>query len=335
MKPCRTPSYRLSSYHSQSAFTLIELMVALVLGLLISAAALQLFFNSSNSLRIQEGADDVQEAAVFSLSYMLKEIAMANLGAYRSMTQESAWTGVVLTGSNDHATETLANGDNRQIGNLRGVKGADSAYLTTTAIDSSDPNSNVKIGGDTVNSDQLTIQYRAPFDMLNCEGTKVAKGDIVIERFFTRKDTTRVSGESDKNAIVLACDAAEYELNKEVDPMQVAKDAYTLSGMGEKGEMLVQRVDYFKVLLGVQSTDGLIYLSPKDYMSKPGADYRYNAPIVAVQIGVITRGTNPVSGETQSSFDVLGTTVKIDDDSQKYVRRVYESTIRLRNGLTQ
>jgi|26BtaG_2_1085354.scaffolds.fasta_scaffold00258_7 type IV pilus assembly protein PilW len=316
--------------NSQAGFTLIELMVALVLGLLISAAALQLFFNSSNNLRIQEGADDVQDAVVFSLSYVQKEIAMANLGAYQPMTQDSAWTGIILTASNDHPTEVVAGtGNKRQIGNLRGVKGITADHLTKT-VSTSDSSTVKAKGGAALMSDQLTIQYRAPFAMSDCEGRNIDKDTMVVERFFTRKDTTGGS-----NDIVLACDSGTYELAGDVSPSQVAKDSYVLTGMGTKSTVLVNRVDYFKIKLGIQAKDGLIYLTPAEYMTLKDSAYKYKAPIVAVQIGVLTRGTDPISGEAQTDFNVLGTDVEMVDTNKKYVRRVYESTIRLRNGLTR
>lgn len=302
-----------SHSHSQSGFTLIELMVALVLGLLISAAALQLFFNSSNNLRIQEGADDVQDAAVFNLSYVEKEIAMANLGAYQPMTQDSAWTGIIMTSSI---------GEANKVGNLRGIKDATEAIVTKTAVAAS----NAKIA-----SDQLTIQYRAPFRMSDCEGRNIDKDTMVVERFFTRKDT--MGGTND---IVLACDAGSYELAGDADAAQATTNA-TLINMGDNGSVLVNRVDYFTVKLGVQAKNGLVYLTPTEYMKRNTAKesgYEYEAPLVAVQIGVLTRGTAPIAGEPQKKFTVLGSEIEIKNTDKNYVRRVYESTIRLRNGRT-
>lgn len=312
MMPLKTSS---SSQNQQSGFTLIELMVALVLGLLISAAALQLFFNSSNNLRIQEGADDVQDAAVFSLSYVEKEIAMANLGAYQPMTQDSAWTGIILTSSLDGPLAPY------QIGNLRGFKTGLDDFLTKTAVGLS--NTDTK-------SDQLTIQYRAPFAMSDCEGNNIDKGTMIVERFFTRKDTT-----GGTNDLVLACDSATYQLAGNVAPSQVTKDSYTLTGMDKNSTVLVNRIDYFKVKLGIQAEKGLLYVTPTEYRDMKSSADKYKPTIVAVQIGVITRGTAPIAGEPPEGFTVLGSKVVIKKDiKENYVRRVYESTIRLRNGRT-
>ena len=55
------------SVGSQQGYTLIELMVALVLGLLISAAAIQLFITSQNTFSLQQGGADVQDSSIFGL----------------------------------------------------------------------------------------------------------------------------------------------------------------------------------------------------------------------------------------------------------------------------
>lgn len=47
-------------YLNQKGFTLIELMIAITLGLLISAAALMIFLSSQRSLAIQGGMGEIQ-----------------------------------------------------------------------------------------------------------------------------------------------------------------------------------------------------------------------------------------------------------------------------------
>ena len=62
----------------QQGFTLIELMIALVLGLLISAAALQLFTGSILSSRMQQANDELQNSGIFGLDYIVRDIRLAN-----------------------------------------------------------------------------------------------------------------------------------------------------------------------------------------------------------------------------------------------------------------
>ena len=49
-------------YTKQSGFTLVELMISIVLGLLISAIALQLFLTSQRSVTVQQAMMNLQSS---------------------------------------------------------------------------------------------------------------------------------------------------------------------------------------------------------------------------------------------------------------------------------
>lgn len=53
-------------------------MVALVLGLLVSAAAVQLFTGSILSTRMQQANDELQNSGIFGLDYIVRDIRLAN-----------------------------------------------------------------------------------------------------------------------------------------------------------------------------------------------------------------------------------------------------------------
>ena len=53
----------------QAGFTLIELMLALALGLVISAAAIFLFLTAQKSYSVQQGLSNVQDNANFGLNH--------------------------------------------------------------------------------------------------------------------------------------------------------------------------------------------------------------------------------------------------------------------------
>ena len=52
----------------QQGFTLIELMISLVLGLLISAAIIQVFITSQRVDRVQNAGSEIQDSAVFGFN---------------------------------------------------------------------------------------------------------------------------------------------------------------------------------------------------------------------------------------------------------------------------
>lgn len=61
----------------QSGLSLIELMIALVLGLVISAAIIQVFLTSKNVYRMQDAMARIQENGRFAVDYIARDLRMA------------------------------------------------------------------------------------------------------------------------------------------------------------------------------------------------------------------------------------------------------------------
>ncbi|SUD89936.1 Tfp pilus assembly protein PilW [Psychrobacter phenylpyruvicus] len=321
---------------TERGFTLIELMLALSLGLVISSAAFQLFTHSMSTQKLQRSVSEVQDAAVFGLTAMVKEISHANLGASNSMRQQTAGTGIVLTGSEDSLQSSLA-GKPIKVGNLRGIRGIEPRLLTKNGAGPSN-----LIAPAT--SDQLTIQYQAPFDSYDCEGRTVNKGDMVIERYFTRIDNQRVGKEDKAQAIVLACDAGSYLLNGVQNANSQAKDSLSIEGFGDNGVILINRVDYFSVKLGVQLEQGVAYMPIDTYLTKHASsqilmpyasNYIYDAPIVAIELGVIARSMSEVAGgdskKMRTTFQLQGEDYQIRQTTPHYKRQTLQTVVALRN----
>ncbi|MFX5797395.1 prepilin-type N-terminal cleavage/methylation domain-containing protein, partial [Acinetobacter baumannii] len=64
----------------QQGFTLIELMVALALGLILVAAATQLFIGGILSSRLQKANAEIQDSGIFGLDYIVRDIRLVNYG---------------------------------------------------------------------------------------------------------------------------------------------------------------------------------------------------------------------------------------------------------------
>ena len=77
--PKHTPSHISNQY----GFTLIELMISLVLGLLISAAVMQVFLTSQRVDRMQTAGSEIQDKAVFGLQSIEPQIRLALGQAHR------------------------------------------------------------------------------------------------------------------------------------------------------------------------------------------------------------------------------------------------------------
>lgn len=88
----------------QSGMTLIEIMIALLIGAFLLGGVLQIFVGSKQTNRMQEGLSRLQENGRFAMDFLAKDIRMA--GYWGCISQSNADTDVA--GANDNA----ANGDN-------------------------------------------------------------------------------------------------------------------------------------------------------------------------------------------------------------------------------
>ena len=333
----------------QQGFTLIELMISLILGLLVSAAALQILYTNSLSSNIQSAGSKIVDTNTFGLDYLTKQIRKANYGILSSqsffLNYRTPQGGIVLTApdnltvfGNTVAGETVAS-------NLRGLSKSNQQISDTllTRSASSLSGSNVKFGSTALSSDQLTIQYKVSSDnQVDCQSRNVKKDDYVIERYFVRDGG-------------LACASAIYTYNETTaQTNQINIDTYTkpdgtagTSNLAGNGEIIIPNVDYFRVLLGVSdsknfstnpSTYNLTYMPIPTPITTVNADpfpTLNNRRIVNVQIGLLVRSDGSVTASKDPSFTVLDKTdIKLNDTSKNdgKMRRVLETTVFLRNA---
>ena len=341
MNPKLTTNYRVRSSYV-SGFTLIELLISITLGLLLVAAASQLFIGGVISFRLQQGAADTQDNGLFGLEYIAKDIRIANYGnpQFLTVTDTTRDGGIVLTADTSTSTGTSNFTDVR-------TSNSSSAYVPNGLLTHGEGDTPLgtanqwqgltKVASGSAASDQLTVQYIAPAPMSDCEGRDVAVGARVVERYFLRADT------ADSTALVLACAAGS--ISPKVDAVTadsangVAAVAYVppiLSNLGGAGQVIMGRVEHLHFLLGTETLAGVWrYYTIHDYMAIVGTKPRIKAIRMAVLVRSTDNTANAAIDPTQT-FKMLDQNVQAattDATTNRYVRRVYSTTIALRNGL--
>lgn len=309
--------------YASQGFTLVELMISLVLGLIIIAAVMQVYLVNVKTSATQKSGGELQESSVFGIKQLEYKLRIANLGnPVTAINDTTRLGGVVLSLKNLGVPET----DTRYL-----------PYLTHSAGDTGfNSVSNVNESG----SDQLTIQY------INTSGATIydCESDIVepvsatsdktnvhaIERYFLRRSTTAAEG------LILVCDAGRIYDEEQTDESGNKTTTRTIINLSSNyqtgGEEFMAGVDQFKVLLGTQTTNSspqLQYLSPNQYLalSQP------RPAITHIKIGMIARGSTPVIGsDIQTAFNMLNKNYTLKSGSAKQVRQVYESNALLRNA---
>ena len=340
----------------ERGFTLIELMIALVLGLLISAAALQIFYTSSVNSRRQEASSQIQDNAIFGFSQMQQNLRRTNYGAKPTSAHDEFFMNHLTPQGGVVLTAPSGTDDNWLEGNLSGLVLDSAAIPADLLSNSASDNSSISNLDGIDNSDQLTIQYQTSREgLFDCEGAAIPKDFYVIERYFVRD-----AG--------LACASAIYEYDETTagsstgldikeytvpavpavtttTPVVAAISASTkANNLAGTGTIVIPNVDYFRVLLGVSNSTGFATFPERAniaYMPIPasGSLSTDQQRIVSLQIGILARSDNPTATQQSNSdlsFNILDrASVTLNPDAiagPAYLRNVYETTVLLRNA---
>lgn len=297
----------------QKGFTLVELMVALALGLVVVAAATLLFLTAIKSNQTQNAMTDLQDNANFGLNYITQDIRMSNLNNVSAQLDDQLELGGIVLSQNNYPNILRPQ--------------PDPANPTVTPVMNTVLLSSSGLGESNVSeeSDQLVIQYQpVEANTYDCEGRIIPNTErMVVQRYFLRADNNPNTGED--NPLALACDAGHYEIGNT-----------TVQNFGDAGEIIMKRVDHFRVLLNVANkvTGNQRYISIADYMATA------NKPrILGVSLGILSRSAQNVGSSAElaqnNQFNVLDQTVTVNSDGNPngYIRRVVTQDVALRNAL--
>lgn len=307
----------------QAGFTLIELMVAITLGLLITAAAIQLYLTSVTSFNVQKAMANIQDSASFGVNYILDDVRKANLSASSAyINDQQANAGLLLTASNVSDQ----------------VSGKYLLTLAETALTKS------AVGDSNVDqkSDQLTIRYQATQSDYDCTGKTLAAGTYVAQRYFVGSDKA------------LRCVADQYMRNGNTITAVDGKPKTTLDLSGT-GQIIIPSVDYMRIKVGyvkgaLNNPTALNYVSVADYLDTvktpamtkniDGISQQIKPYINVIQIGLLVQSNETagndvnVRNRNKKTFDVLGQSVALNSTNQDTrLRQVVTQTISLRNAM--
>ena len=304
----------------QRGFTLIELMISLVLGLLISAAIIQVFITSQRVDRVQSAGSEIQDSAVFGIQSIEQQLRLANLGNDGvPLNDKTVMGGVVLTASATNADAV----------NVVTSTQLEKGYLTRSH-DMDSAGGIHKWDGSLSNtgekSDQLTFQYTNTTGQIlyDCEGEKIELNERVITRYFLTEDSVKTN--KDRKNLNLNCDAGRIASNG------------VLTNFMEAGQTIIKNVDQFNIRLGVKHSvvnSGVVSYSYTEMSVKDYMNLTTEKPYITnIKVALLTRSTSNSPDDSASAFSILGTTqtLKSETNAPKYLRRVYETNTLLRNA---
>lgn len=298
----------------QTGFTLIELMIAMALGLIIAASATLLFLSGQRNLVLQNGANSLQDDQSFGLSYLTSHIRLANLNNNLATVKPDVAKSGIIFNKNNLPSGVTSHAD------------FNDKYSSLTTEDESNFTST-----GAVKNDQLVIQYRpAEVGGFDCAGGKIdSRNEFIVERYFVRADNSPANHETTaQEKKVLACAAGRYSIPEEGATATLDSTLYN------NGEIILKRVELFKVRFLVQEGAAKKYMTLEEY-----ADLTSDQPrILSVQLAVISRASDT---STESTIPVAPTfklwsdfEVTLNSDQpRRYLRTSIVQTVALRNAL--
>ncbi|MDG9786954.1 PilW family protein [Acinetobacter johnsonii] len=298
---------------SQQGLTLLELMVALVLGLLIVAAGLAVFLNAQRAMGFQTSMGDIQQNANFGLSMLTQDLRHANLNtpSAQRVNNKFVGSGIVFVNANLPA----------------GVRTNTANRLTAQGISEDATQAEA--------SDQLTMQFMPDVrgdDQFDCEGNAMVAGRTYVYRYYVDKllNHQQIAGSLDRFG--LYCDSGFY-----VD------SSNSVVGLGANGQLIIQNVDAFKVRLLVKNPNGnLRYTTIDEYlalMPTSVVDEKQYVNVIGIELGLLVTSSQSIGADasfnTSTKYTIAGQEVELQDNTNngKYLRQAITQVVGLRNTL--
>jgi type IV pilus assembly protein PilW len=326
------------SLRRQRGVTLVELMVALALGLLITVAMLKVYVDASRMYRFNEGLARVQENGRFALEFIRRDARVAGFwGCYSDApltnqisTTSSAWVDVDaghIAGTND---DGLNSADSITFRSATG-----SGTLVNTAMTAASDSVSVNSVA-TITSGMAALISDCDngdiFQVTGISGTSLAHA--VGANTNTSADLSEVYASGSR---VYQAQQSTFCIAPGADPSQPSLRRLTNPTPGQScasnGDELIEGVENMQILYG-EDTD-----ADSDGANGDGTANRY-VPIgtasldidrvVSVRLSLLARSLNNNLTTEPSPYTFNGTAVT-PGATDKYLRKVFTTTITLRN----
>lgn len=339
---------------SQTGLTLVELMVAITIGLIITAAVAQVYVSSRTSYTLEEGMARVQESGRFAMEFLAYDLRMAGYSGCNSKLPASLITNNVDPPSDANSMTPAGISAHRYTGS--GIASTDWSPSLPTGFFAG---GEVKAGTDVV-----VVKYGSPQDTTVADNMIAENGNIQI----LPADQARLEIEADDVLMVSDCQKADIFRATSVSNASSKKTiAHTsgntdvnlskLYGMDAQLMKLISRAYYigtatngqpalFRVSLGrnlvldreelVQGIEHMRFAFAEDTDNNRIPDvYRTANNVVdwtkvyGVRVGFLVRTPEITLGSDGNTYDLAGTSVGPVTDS--YRRHVFNSVVQLRN----
>lgn len=332
----------------QRGFSLVELMIALVLGLIVSVAIFTLFVSTLKSNKTHDNLSRLQESARYALYQLQNDLRMTG---YRSCLGRKGSTADVETAEDVNLISGIQyHNDFDQ--SIQGFHAQGSSW--TPALDAS-----ISSASPTQDSDIITVRFAtgqgthlsaimangtADIPILSNPDNLTTSDDLIIadcaqSTVFspTSISATTIAHSSAANtsdnlgraystdAVVMPIKTVTYF----VAPSQDVSNGSSLwrKTNADAAEELADNIEQLKILYG-EDTNG--DLAPDKYVTANQVADMKN--VIAIKLMLLARTLDDDLSASGQQYTFNG--VKVSTPTDKYIRRVYNMTVTIRNRAT-
>ena len=323
---------------SQQGITLIELMIALVIGLLATGAMLKVYVDSSRLYRFNEGLARIQENGRFGLEFIRRDARMAGFwGCYHG----ADLTNRISPGSTGYISYELnditgTNNDGLNSSDSITFNGASSGGIAVSGnMDSTSSVVSVSSLGNFQTGDALLISDCEMADIFQVTATGGSASSLTLEHGTEGNTSVELSKAYTSESRLYPVRQITFCIAPGADPEQPSLRRLTNPVSGQTctnhGDELVEGIEKMQVLFG-EDTDANL-----DGTNGDGTANRYVSfgastldmdRVVSVRIFLLARSLNDNLTTESSPYFFVEQEPAPDD---KRLRKVFTTTITLRN----
>jgi len=333
--------------YTQRGMTLVEIMIAITIGLILTAGVVQLFIGNKTTYTLTEGQARIQENARFATAILSRDLRMAGYMGCGNSAMQGDGSGTPLIYVNNLVAEPDPNINFDLSATVNGIENAASGVLTsiipgtdTITIRRASESSAQLTGNMTSNNANIQIEE-------NSGGWE--KDDILFVTDCTNADifkATTVSSGAGKTTIAHAAGNISNKLSRPYGPeamlMSFISNTYFVADTGRTNQNneAIHSLYYIdtsnipvELIEGVSDMQ-LTYGENTDSDFPPTADTYVNADnvtnwanVISIRVALLIDSIENVTDQKQS-YTFEGEEITADD---RRLRRNFTTTIALRN----
>jgi type IV pilus assembly protein PilW len=308
----------------QNGLTLIEILIAMVIGLFLLAGVMQIFLGSQRSYRLQDNLSRMQENGRFAMDFITRDIRMAGaMGCVETSDIKSRLDpGSVFDDFNESIIGNNGTPSNPNAPDSITVNSMLPTDIFVASPGSLTPEEVKELQKDTLSVDSTSSLRNGNIIMVtNCD-----EGEIFEITSLTSTSIGHEGGLQSgyrEDAQVYKANFVSYSIYQDPDDTEKRSLARDLNDKGL--DVLVEYIDDMQILYG-EDTSG--NKTPNHYVSADRVTDMKNVISIRVSLLAVSPANNLVSNITPYTYNGVEIT-----PTDKRLRQVITSTIAIRNRL--